>query len=180
LLKGSRIVISVEDFFLTRKDITDLKEFIESVEGLTFCGFKTNIKENRDLCLSVGVPCDLLNTQIAKEKERSEVEEVKFLRKTIRSGETVESTGDIVILGDVNPGAEIEAGGNVYVMGNLRGIVRAGIGKSGGEVRSLYFEAPRIEIAGIEKIFDRNEFYMNFRAKVKNGELKIEFLEKGR
>ncbi|MEO2069202.1 MAG: septum site-determining protein MinC [Desulfurobacteriaceae bacterium] len=180
LLKGSRIVVSVEDYFLTRKEILDLKDFIESIEGLTFCGFKTNIKENRDICLSVGIPCDLFNMQTAKEKERSEVEEVKFLRKTVRSGEKITSTGDLVILGDVNPGAEIEAGGNVYVMGSLRGIVKAGIGKSEGEVRSLYFEAPRIEIANVEKVFDRKEAYLNFRAKVKAGNLKIEFLEKGR
>jgi septum site-determining protein MinC len=129
------------------------------------------MKENRELCLSMGVPCDL--SDIQPKRERSEVEEIKFLRKTIRSGEKVTSTGDLVILGDVNPGAEVEAGGNVYVMGNLRGLVKAGVGKREGEVRALYFEAPRIEIAGVENVFDRNKTYINFRAKVKNGKIKI-------
>jgi septum site-determining protein MinC len=34
--------------------------------------------------------------------------------------------GNIIVIGDVNPGAEISAGGNVIVMGKLRGMVHAG------------------------------------------------------
>jgi septum site-determining protein MinC len=76
-------------------------------------------------------------------------------------------------MGDVNPGAEVEAGGNVYVMGNLRGTVKAGIGKSSGEVRAFFFQAPRLELCGKELIFDRNEKYVNFRVKVKDGKIQL-------
>jgi septum site-determining protein MinC len=118
--------------------------------------------------------------ELEKEKERAETEEIKFIKRTLRSGDKVTSTGDLVILGDVNPGAEVEAGGNIYVMGSLRGTVKAGIGKSEAEIRALYFEAPRLEICNQEKIFDRKESYINFRARVKSGNLKIEFSKKGR
>jgi septum site-determining protein MinC len=49
-----------------------------------------------------------------------------FLRRTIRSGQAVHHTSNIVVLGDVNPGAEIIAGGDIIVWGVLRGMVHAG------------------------------------------------------
>lgn len=50
----------------------------------------------------------------------------KFIKSTIRSGTKIEFKGNIIILGDVNPGAEIIAYGNIVVMGALRGIAHAG------------------------------------------------------
>jgi septum site-determining protein MinC len=49
-----------------------------------------------------------------------------FLHRTLRSGTRIEFAGHIVVLGDVNPGAEIVADGNVMVWGRLRGMVHAG------------------------------------------------------
>ncbi len=49
-----------------------------------------------------------------------------FLNKTLRSGTRVEFAGNVVVLGDVNPGAEIVAEGSVIVWGRLRGAVSAG------------------------------------------------------
>ncbi|MCC7205662.1 MAG: septum site-determining protein MinC [Anaerolineae bacterium] len=45
---------------------------------------------------------------------------------TLRSGRVVRHRGSVVIFGDVNPGAEIIAGGNIIVWGRLRGVVHAG------------------------------------------------------
>jgi septum site-determining protein MinC len=50
-----------------------------------------------------------------------------FLNKTLRSGTKIEFAGHVVVIGDVNPGAEIEAQGSVVVWGRLRGSVAAGI-----------------------------------------------------
>lgn len=50
----------------------------------------------------------------------------KFYTKTIRSGQLLESDGNIVVVGDVNPGAELIATGNIVVMGALKGTVHAG------------------------------------------------------
>ena len=47
---------------------------------------------------------------------------------SIRAGFRGEYKGSVVILGDVNPGVEIVAGGDVIVMGALRGVVHAGAG----------------------------------------------------
>lgn len=51
----------------------------------------------------------------------------QFLHSTLRSGQKVSYEGNIVIIGDVNPGAEVEAGGNIVVLGALRGVARAGM-----------------------------------------------------
>ncbi len=53
--------------------------------------------------------------------------------RTLRSGQSIKYDGNIVILGDVNPGAEVIATGDVIVMGALRGVVHAG---ASGDVRS--------------------------------------------
>ena len=50
----------------------------------------------------------------------------KFVRGTIRSGVRVMYEGNVVVLGDANPGSEIVASGNVVVMGVLRGMVHSG------------------------------------------------------
>jgi septum site-determining protein MinC len=49
-----------------------------------------------------------------------------LVRGALRSGRKVESAGHVVVIGDVNPGAEIIAGGDVIVWGKLRGLVHAG------------------------------------------------------
>jgi septum site-determining protein MinC len=48
------------------------------------------------------------------------------IKRTVRSGQVIKHAGTIVILGDVNPGAELIAEGNVIVWGKLRGVVHAG------------------------------------------------------
>jgi septum site-determining protein MinC len=57
-----------------------------------------------------------------------------LLRETVRSGRSVWHEGHVVVLGDVNPGAEIIATGHVIVWGRLRGLVHAG---AGGDAAAL-------------------------------------------
>ena len=49
-----------------------------------------------------------------------------LVERTLRSGQSIHCAGHVVVLGDVNPGAEVIAGGDVIVWGRLRGIVHAG------------------------------------------------------
>lgn len=53
-------------------------------------------------------------------------EKTFYFRGTIRSGQTLEFPGNIVIVGDVNPGAYVVASGDIIVMGRLNGVVHAG------------------------------------------------------
>lgn len=52
--------------------------------------------------------------------------DVLMLRGRVRSGQKIESRKHIVIEGDVNPGSEISAGGDIIILGRLAGKVHAG------------------------------------------------------
>ncbi|MBK9770195.1 MAG: septum site-determining protein MinC [Candidatus Obscuribacter sp.] len=74
--------------------------------------------------------------------------QVLYLKQTLRSGQTVSHKGDLVIVGDVNPGAEIMAEGDITVWGSLRGIAHAGIGgNTSAEIRALNLQPIQIRIA---------------------------------
>ncbi len=70
-----------------------------------------------------------------------------ILKTTCRSGEVINHPGDVVALADVNPGAEIVAGGSIVVLGALRGLAHAG---AGGDLQATIIafalESPRLQI----------------------------------
>ncbi|NTW35397.1 MAG: septum site-determining protein MinC [Syntrophobacteraceae bacterium] len=71
-----------------------------------------------------------------------------IVRNTCRSGAHIVSPSDCVILGDVNPGAEILATGDIIVFGNLRGIAHAGVeGNRSARIWALSIEPSQIRIA---------------------------------
>ncbi len=58
--------------------------------------------------------------------------EAYFIRRTVRSGQVIRHHTDVIILGDVNAGAQVIAGGSVIVWGTVRGRIDAGQ-NAGGE-----------------------------------------------
>ncbi len=71
------------------------------------------------------------------------------LKETLRSGRRVFHEGDVVIIGDVNPGAELIAGGDVIVWGRLRGLVHAGaLGNESAIICALDLSPTQLRIAG--------------------------------
>ena len=51
----------------------------------------------------------------------------QIIHKRIRSGQKIECEGDVILLGDLAPGAEISASGNVFIIGHAQGLVHAGV-----------------------------------------------------
>jgi len=71
-----------------------------------------------------------------------------FLKKTIRSGTRIEFPGHVVVVGDVNPGAEIVAEGDVIVWGRVRGMIHAGSkGDREAVICALDLSATQLRIA---------------------------------
>ena len=71
-----------------------------------------------------------------------------FHQGTVRSGEYLESPGDLLILGDVNPGAKVSAEGNIIIWGRLLGIAHAGSkGNSNATISALQLRPLQIRIA---------------------------------
>lgn len=74
----------------------------------------------------------------------------KFYKGTVRSGQLVSFEGNLVIIGDVNPGGEVLATGNVIVMGSLRGMVHAGAdGNKEAVVAALSLQPTQLRIADV-------------------------------
>ncbi|HRJ40582.1 MAG TPA: septum site-determining protein MinC, partial [Caldilineaceae bacterium] len=68
---------------------------------------------------------------------------------TLRSGQVFRHAGTVMIIGDVNPGAEVISGGDIFVWGRLRGIVHAGaMGNERALVCAIDFEPIQLRIAG--------------------------------
>ncbi len=71
-----------------------------------------------------------------------------LLHETLRSGRSVTHDGHVIIMGDVNPGAEVIAGGNVIVWGRLRGLVHAGaMGEKTAVICALELKPTQLRIA---------------------------------
>ena len=84
----------------------------------------------------------------AAHEQKIVLPQVLYLKQHLRSGQTVSHKGDLVIIGDVNPGAEIMAEGDITVWGSLRGIAHAGIGgNTTAEIRALNLQPLQIRIA---------------------------------
>jgi septum site-determining protein MinC len=109
-------------------------------------------------------------------------DETLLIKKTIRSGQSIEHAGNLVIFGDVNPGAELKAGGDVIIIGTLRGIAHAGRKDNGdpASITATRFQPTQIRIKDkIEENFDRKIVKQNMpvTATLSNGkiEYKIHF-----
>ena len=71
-----------------------------------------------------------------------------YIQRTLRSGQSITSDGNIVIIGDVNPGSEVIARGDITVWGILAGIAHAGSdGNKFAKIRALKMNAIQLRIA---------------------------------
>lgn len=77
-----------------------------------------------------------------------------FVAHTLRSGQRIECEGDVVVLGDVNDGAEVIAGGSIAVMGTLRGLAHAGaMGRADVVVAANVLTPKQLRISGKIAVF---------------------------
>jgi septum site-determining protein MinC len=81
-----------------------------------------------------------------------------YYRHGLRSGQAIRTDGSVVVLGDANAGSEIVAGGNVIVLGALRGMVHAGSeGNESCYVSALNLIPTQLRIAGLITSIQREQ-----------------------
>lgn len=153
-----------------KKKINDLKKYSEANKiPIRFTGKilkNQEIKEIKELLkgkiegsIEFDTPTSLglhgIKKTFNKEIESSET---KFHRGSLRSGNRIEYEGSVVILGDVNHGAEVIASDNIVVLGYLRGMAHAGAkGNKKAMIAAAVIEAPQIRIANIVKEIEKEE-----------------------
>ncbi len=94
-------------------------------------------------------------------KKNIAVSKTRYVRNSLRSGKRVEYEGSIVILGDVNFGAEVIAGENIVVVGVLRGLAHAGAsGNNDAIISAGSIQTKQLRISNVIKEFG-NEGIVN-------------------
>jgi septum site-determining protein MinC len=104
-----------------------------------------------------------------------------LLQKTIRSGTSIKYAGNVIIDGDVNPGAEILTTGSIFIWGKLRGSVHAGVEGSESEtICAMELDPINLRIANIllkDSKLIRKLKRKPVRITIDNGKLKINYWE---
>ena len=150
LYKTEKTPIFVTGKVLKNKEIEEIKKLISS---------------NIDVKITFDSPKVLGLYGIKKIFEKDiENSETKFHRGSLRCGQKLEFEGSLVILGDVNNGAEVIAGENIVVLGILRGLAHAGAkGNTKAIIAANLIESPQIRIANKVKEMDKDLSEQNYK-----------------
>lgn len=90
-----------------------------------------------------------INEGNASGMDHEEEAHTLLIKRTLRSGQSVSFDGNVVIRGDVNPGAMVTCTGDIIVLGALRGVAHAGAaGNTSSEVIAFQLQPTQLRIAG--------------------------------
>jgi len=152
--RGARLALQFEDRELGASDLGRLRDVLAE-RGVNLWAILCTAPATRSAAADLGLALDLGRpSQRAMQPDESietelPGEQAVLVHRTLRSGHHVHYAGHVVVVGDVNPGAEIIAGGNVIVWGRLRGVVHAGAGGNEDAVVCALDLAPtQLRIAG--------------------------------
>ena len=164
--------------------LEDKKEFFENADvQISYSGismtyneemhFQNKLKQIFGNCISLVKKHRLSKAQI--EYSLSENERILLVvNKSLRSGEVAESRGDMIIYGDINPGAFVKARGNITVIGALRGTAHI---TGAGKVYATYMQPAQIKIG---KVCSYNKTAENVGSAIaleENGEIILQSLQ---
>ena len=121
-----------------------------------------NLKLFQTAGLNTNEPVQGINIQVQPQKENLNNDDEynnennnnnnypgwKIIYNSMRSGQRIDTDGDILLWGHLNAGAEICAGGSIIVAGKMHGVVHAGAyGREDVFIWSGVFETPQVRIA---------------------------------
>ena len=138
LYKDEKIPIEVTGKVLKSNEMDEIQKLIKK---------EIDVKINFDLPKTLG----LHGIKKAFSKEISE-SQTKYIKHSLRNGTKIEYEGSVVVLGNVNSGAEITAEDNIVIRGTLRGIAHAGAkGNKKAIIVADSIDSPQIRIANVIK-----------------------------
>lgn len=147
MYKEEKTPIRVTGKILANKEIEEIKELIIN---------KIDVKISFDTPTTLG-----LHSITRSYKKDVGTSETTFHKGSLRSGQRLEVEGSLVVIGDVNSGAEVIAGDNIAIIGTLRGLAHAGAkGNKEAIVAASVLDAVQIRISNIVKEFDMDSEYV--------------------
>lgn len=162
--QGAKVALDVGNHVLRAAELGALRDKL-SEAGITLWAVISNSPTTEQTAQMLGLATRLSvprpDRSIRSLDTTLEGDNAILVQRTLRSGFRIVSKGHVIVIGDVNPGAEIEAGGSVVVWGRLRGLVSAGIdGDNTAVVCALELNPTQLRIAGynVELQTKKNKF----------------------
>lgn len=128
-LHGAKLTLEVGNHILKAAELGRLRDQL-SERGIFLRAVLSNSPTTERTAQALGLATKLPKPRPERTTHRLDTtlkgDQAVMVQRTLRSGHSVKHPGHVTIIGDVNPGAEIIAGGNVVVWGRLRGTVHAG------------------------------------------------------
>jgi septum site-determining protein MinC len=147
--QGARLALDVGNQVLKTAELTSLRDIL-SERGILLWAVLSNSPTTEKTAQLLGLATRIHKTRPTEMQAARGIdhESALWVDRTLRSGVRIEYAGNVVIVGDVNPGAEVIAGGSVIVWGRLRGVVHAGAqGNTDTTVRALDLSPTQLRIA---------------------------------
>jgi septum site-determining protein MinC len=152
-LRGARLALNLGERTLNVTELSKLRSEI-SERGVSLWAVLSLSPKTEDTAQTLG-----LATKISKPAPRKTTQQLEttifdgenaiLVQRTLRSGYNLTYPGHVTVIGDINPGAEIIASGNIIVWGHLRGLVHAGAeGNIEAIVCALDLSPTQLRIAG--------------------------------
>lgn len=152
-LRGARLAIDVGNVILKAADLGQLQKELTERE-LNLWAILSNSPTTEQTAQTFGLATRInkprpVERTLSSTSKSVGISEAVLVRKTLRSGNSIQHSGPVVVIGDVNPGAEIVSTGDVVVWGRLRGMVHAGAnGDENAIVCALDLSPTQLRIAG--------------------------------
>jgi septum site-determining protein MinC len=160
-LKGARLILDVDSHSLNAASMGRLRDQLAD-QGLALWAVLSRSPLTEQSAQLMGIATRIHDADPEPTVDDEEVEYLEepdehiartdagmMIRRTLRSGANISHNGHVTIIGDVNPGAQIIAGGNVVVWGRLRGMVHAGAeGDEAAIVCAIDLSPTQLRIAG--------------------------------
>jgi septum site-determining protein MinC len=147
---GGRVALRVGDRSLSAEQLQVIGAMMERV-GVTLWAVEGTHPTTQVAAQELGLETSLRPAQLPASSTPGQIPLAEMIgivvRRTLRSGQFIHHAGHVTLIGDVNPGAEVVAGGDVIVWGKLRGTVHAGaMGDDGAVVCALELAPSQIRI----------------------------------
>ena len=126
---GAKVVLDVGNRQLGVSDISAARDHLSDSNISLWALISTDAKTTasaKDLGLETKTASKAAEPKIQPFDTLINGEMAIFVKRTLRSGYRVVHEGHVIVMGDVNPGAEIIAGGSIIIWGRLSGVVHAG------------------------------------------------------
>lgn len=152
-LKGARLALDVGNHVLKAVELSSLRDIL-SERGLSLWAVISTSATTEVTAQTLGLATRLNKPRQDRDARPLDTtvqsgEQAVMVHRTLRSGFSLQYDGHVVVIGDVNPGAEVIASGDVIVWGRLRGMVHAGAGGNEAAVVCALDLAPtQLRIAG--------------------------------